>query len=227
MSLALAHETEHRSLSVLIVEDHRLVGEGLEVALRLDGFAPILSACESAEAVIEEGRRLAPDLVILDLQLATSATDAPSSVRWWRWAPRSRADRRNRPHPDRHVPGSGSDRRGQQGRVFYRAARAGPAGCSRRLGDPVTDAPSSSRSCAGACGATRQDRPVCGPEPPGAEVLGMIVEGMSAREMASESYVSVATVRTQIRSILQKLGVNSQLEAAAIARASGWQPPGR
>ena len=70
MSLALAHETEHRSLSVLIVEDHRLVGEGLEVALRLDGFAPILSACESAEAVIEEGRRLAPDLVILDLQLA-------------------------------------------------------------------------------------------------------------------------------------------------------------
>lgn len=55
----------------------------------------------------------------------------------------------------------------------------------------------------------------------------MIVEGMSAREMASESYVSVATVRTQIRSILQKLGVNSQLEAAAIARASGWQPPGR
>ena len=56
------------------------------------------------------------------------------------------------------------------------------------------------------------------------QVLGMIVNGMSARDMASESYVSVATVRTQIRSLLQRLGVNSQLEAAAMARAWGWQP---
>jgi DNA-binding NarL/FixJ family response regulator len=56
------------------------------------------------------------------------------------------------------------------------------------------------------------------------EVLGMMVEGMSACEMARESYVSLATVRTQIRSILQKLSVNSQLEAAALAWAWGWQP---
>ena len=55
----------------------------------------------------------------------------------------------------------------------------------------------------------------------------MILEGLSAQEMARESYVSLATIRTQIRSIFLKLGVNSQLEAAAMARAMGWQAPGR
>lgn len=54
------------------------------------------------------------------------------------------------------------------------------------------------------------------------EVLIMICEGLSATEIADESYVSVATVRSQIRSILLKLGVRSQLAAAAKARQSGW-----
>ncbi len=55
-----------------------------------------------------------------------------------------------------------------------------------------------------------------------AEVLMMICQGLSAAEIAEESYVSVATVRSQIRSILMKLGVRSQLAAAAKARQSGW-----
>lgn len=55
-----------------------------------------------------------------------------------------------------------------------------------------------------------------------AEVLRMICDGLSATEIADESYVSLATVRSQIRSILMKLGVRSQLAAAAEARQSGW-----
>lgn len=55
-----------------------------------------------------------------------------------------------------------------------------------------------------------------------AEVLQMICDGLSAAEIAEESYVSLATVRSQIRSILMKLGVRSQLAAAAEARQSGW-----
>lgn len=54
------------------------------------------------------------------------------------------------------------------------------------------------------------------------EVLVMVCEGLSAAEIADESFVSVATVRSQIRSILMKLGVRSQLAAAAKARQSGW-----
>ena len=48
-------------------------------------------------------------------------------------------------------------------------------------------------------------------------VLGALTDGLSAEQIAEENYVSVATVRSQIRAVLQKLGVRSQLAAVAIA----------
>lgn len=55
-------------------------------------------------------------------------------------------------------------------------------------------------------------------------VLAMLIEGRPAARIAESSYVSVSTVRSQIRSILTKLGVNSQLEAVSMAVKSGWAP---
>jgi two-component system, NarL family, nitrate/nitrite response regulator NarL len=57
------------------------------------------------------------------------------------------------------------------------------------------------------------------------QVLGALMKGKSADTIAEESVVSVATIRTQIRSILAKLGVNSQLAAVARAQEVRWQPP--
>lgn len=53
-------------------------------------------------------------------------------------------------------------------------------------------------------------------------VLGELMEGRGAEMIARQASVSVSTVRSQIKSILQKLGVNSQLAAAALARRAGW-----
>ena len=53
------------------------------------------------------------------------------------------------------------------------------------------------------------------------EVLGALIEGMSAETIASEQFVSFGTVRSHIRSILRKLGVPSQLAAVAAARRAG------
>jgi DNA-binding NarL/FixJ family response regulator len=55
------------------------------------------------------------------------------------------------------------------------------------------------------------------------EVLARMMEGYSAATIAEESFVSLATVRTQIRSILQKLDATSQLEAVAAAYRAGWR----
>jgi DNA-binding NarL/FixJ family response regulator len=52
------------------------------------------------------------------------------------------------------------------------------------------------------------------------EVLDMIVEGHRAEQIARQFVVSVATVRTQIRAILAKLEVSSQLEAVALVVGS-------
>jgi DNA-binding NarL/FixJ family response regulator len=50
------------------------------------------------------------------------------------------------------------------------------------------------------------------------EVLDGLVAGKRAAAIAEESVVSLATVRAQIRAILAKLGVSSQLEAVALVR---------
>ncbi|MDQ3763846.1 MAG: response regulator transcription factor [Actinomycetota bacterium] len=50
------------------------------------------------------------------------------------------------------------------------------------------------------------------------EILDCLVGGLRAGTIAEKFTVSVATVRTQIRSILAKLEVSSQLEAVALAK---------
>jgi DNA-binding NarL/FixJ family response regulator len=59
-------------------------------------------------------------------------------------------------------------------------------------------------------------------------VLAELIEGHCAEEIARAAFVSISTVRSQIKSILQKLGVSSQLAAVALARKAGWsleKPP--
>jgi PAS domain S-box-containing protein len=53
------------------------------------------------------------------------------------------------------------------------------------------------------------------------EVLRLLSEGRSAKEIGQELYLSQATVRNHIRSLLQALGAHSQLEALAKARELG------
>jgi two-component system nitrate/nitrite response regulator NarL len=54
------------------------------------------------------------------------------------------------------------------------------------------------------------------------EVLSALMRGAKARDICVQSFVSMPTVRSQIRSILTKLGVTSQLAAVALAYQSGW-----
>jgi len=55
-------------------------------------------------------------------------------------------------------------------------------------------------------------------------VLGALMDGASAEEIAKSSFVSLATVRSQIRSILEKLSVHSQVAAVALAHRLRWDP---
>ncbi len=48
------------------------------------------------------------------------------------------------------------------------------------------------------------------------EILQLLAAGQRAPTIAAHSVVSAATVRAQIRAVLTKLGVHSQLEAVAL-----------
>ena len=53
-------------------------------------------------------------------------------------------------------------------------------------------------------------------------ILRDIYDGLGAAQIADESFVSINTVRSQIRSILEKLNVGSQVGAVALARKNRW-----
>jgi DNA-binding NarL/FixJ family response regulator len=54
------------------------------------------------------------------------------------------------------------------------------------------------------------------------EVIGKLISGRCPAQIAREDFVAEGTVRSQIKSILAKLEVNSQLGAVAVARVAGW-----
>lgn len=56
------------------------------------------------------------------------------------------------------------------------------------------------------------------------QVLRQLMAGLAPAEIARRGYVAEATVRTQVRAILTKLGVGSQLAAVAVAYQAGWTP---
>lgn len=53
-------------------------------------------------------------------------------------------------------------------------------------------------------------------------VLTHLMDGRSAADIAADRFVSMPTVRTQIKAVLSKLGVTSQLEAVALANRHGF-----
>ncbi len=58
-----------------------------------------------------------------------------------------------------------------------------------------------------------------------AEVLGLLMGGHQVSEIARTRFVSESTVRTQVKSILAKLQVSSQLTAVGLAHQVGWKAP--
>jgi len=68
----------------------------------------------------------------------------------------------------------------------------------------------------------RQRAPFALLTPRESEVLTLMCRGSGPQDIARDTFVSLATARSHIRSILLKLGVHSQLAAAAKAYSSGW-----
>ncbi|MDM5337550.1 response regulator transcription factor [Fictibacillus enclensis] len=54
------------------------------------------------------------------------------------------------------------------------------------------------------------------------EVLRLVAEGKTAREISNELFLSAGTVRNYISEILAKLQVKSRIEAITLAEEKGW-----
>ena len=219
--------TRHR---VLIVEDHDLLAQSVGMALESEGFDVAVSELGSLEGVLSEAAAQRPEVVLLDLDLGGAIGDGLGLV-----APLTRAGARVLV-----VTGSSEQHRHglclEQGaagvldkRASFEALLAGVLLVAEGA-SPTDEA--RRHALLGAVRAWRSEsarrfEPFERLTPRERQVLGCLVEGMSAEAIARGWDVSEATVRTQIRGVLTKLGVSSQLSAVAAARAAGWSPDQR
>jgi len=210
---------------LLIVDDHELLAASLSWALRLEGFDVTVVSPSTADEVLDAASRLAPDVVLLDLELGHPIGSAVPLI----------APLRERGVLVVIVTGATDRVR------LAECVEAGAAGLLEKsasferlvesvrevaqLGTLIT--PHRRTDLLMELRAQRAERqrrlePFTRLTPREQEVLRALMDGQSAETIAKGSYVSLATVRSQIRAVLQKLAVNSQLAAVAMARREGW-----
>lgn len=211
---------------VLIVDDHPLVSIGLQLALRARGWEVETIAGPTGDAVVGLAGSFQPGCVLLDLNLGVAGSG------------------RDLVAPLRNAGAAVVMLTAETDRFALAACvEAGAGGWIGKhafLDDIVTSIEDvlAGRPLIGK--ATREslldelraqraslDRASSPFEQLTAReerVLASLVDGLSAEEIAEEHFVALTTIRSQIRGILQKLGVRSQLAAVAMANRACWTP---
>jgi NarL family two-component system response regulator LiaR len=215
-------------ISVLIVDDHAVVREGLRTFLALqDGIDVVGEAADGREALDAEVR-LSPDVILMDLVMPV--LDGVEAMR-------ALHERGSRSHvivltsfldDERLLP---AIRAGAAGYLLKdvepaelaRAVR--DAGGERATIDPTVAArllralsdPAATPAAAGGTAAadvaalTRRER----------QVLCLIAAGRSNKRIALELGIAEKTVKTHVGHVLAKLGVSDRTQAALVAIRAG------
>ena len=199
-------------IRIMIVEDHAVVRQGLVALLRtVPEFAIVAEAADGHEA-IELFRRHQPDVTLMDLRLPRmNGVEAIAAIRVD--FPQARIIVLTTFDGDEDI---------------YRALQAGARGYLLKgmTGDELMEAIRSvygGKSRIPASVAERLAERMSAPSLTGreTEVLQLIVGGNSNKEIAAALYISEATVKTHINSLLSKLGVSDRTQAATTALQRG------
>jgi DNA-binding NarL/FixJ family response regulator len=215
------------SLSLLVVDDHAGVANALAELLRAAGCAPVRVA-DSIAPALAAARRERIDVATIDLDLGgEDGLDLLVQLK----------------HEHPHLPLLVLSATATPPAVVA-ALRAGAAGFV-----PKTSSSEDLMAAIAAADAGHTWLPVAligpvvallrEPEPPSEwellvgtlsqrerEVLELMVEGRSRKEIGAELAISINTVRSHVKSILAKLGVHASLEAVSLALRAGMRPEG-
>lgn len=215
----------------VIVEDHALFAEAMEIALSMEGYdvrrVPVPETPVTAQQMVAAVLRHQPRIVLLDLDLG-SFGDGSRLIN-----PIARGGANV-------VVVTASLDQARWGECVYQGARKTMAktrplneilAVVRRLsqGLPVMDVEERETLLARwqeqRRGTQEHRQRLERLTPRERQVLGLLMEGLQVKEIARARVVSEATVRTQVKAILAKLEVSSQISAVGLARSAGWDPP--
>jgi DNA-binding NarL/FixJ family response regulator len=208
--------------TVLIGDDHQVVLEGLRRILDRAGFQ-IVGEVSDGRALVEAAARLRPDVVVADITMPLlNGVEAARQIR--------ACNRKVKivfltMHPEPmyaiaaiRAGGSGSgyvlkDSAGKELIAAIQEALRGRTYVTRSLAEPVMEALGSHRRRVG-----DESRRLT---PRQREVLQLLAEGRSDKQLAAALRISVRTVEFHKSSIKQKLGLQSIAELARYAAKVG------
>lgn len=208
-----------RPLRLLLVDDHRMLREGLRRSMELYGFDVVGEGCDGEEGV-RLAQALRPDVVLMDVTMPVlDGVEAARRVR--ASCPEVQVVMLTM-HADRDV--------------LAKAIRVGAAGylvkdCST---DEVADAVRAASNGEGSVSpefarSMLREAKYPLPDKPGEaiiskreeEVLQNIADGLSTTEVAAKLYISVKTVKNHLASIYQKLDTADRTQAVVRAVRMG------
>lgn len=207
------------TIRILLVDDHAVVRQGLRMFLGLDPDLEIVGEATDGNDALHKVRALSPDVVLMDLLMPVmDGVTAIGAVK--AEFPDVEIIALTSVLEDELVVGAvqagaiGYLMKDTQADELCRAIKAAAAG-------KVQLAPEA---------AARLVREVRAPERPDSlteretEVLALLADGQSNKQIASALFIGEKTVKTHVSNILTKLGVPSRTAAALHAVRTGMVP---
>jgi DNA-binding NarL/FixJ family response regulator len=202
--------------TVLLVDDHELIRQGLARAFERDADMTVVGQASTVAEGVSAWKELAPDVVVTDLQMPDGhGLDLVRAIR-------AQSDATGVVVLTMHA---GDDQ-------IFAAMEAGASafvGKDTRATEVVSAAKHAAVAprtflCAGLSQAVM--RRATSPAPPKlsgreAEVLDLLADGLGTSEIASSLYMSESTAKTHITHIYQKLGAANRAQALVTAMRMG------
>ena len=214
-------------ISVLIVDDQRLVRSGFAVILGTEPGITVVGEAADGEEAVTLARRLAPSVVLLDIRMPNM--DGLTAARHILAETPSRVLILTTFDSDEYV--YAALRAGASGFLLKDAPAEQLVGAVRSVaaGDALIDPSITRRLITQFVLAARPDTVdpprLAALTPRERDVLRLVAQGLSNAEIATELVVEESTVKTHVGRILMKLDLRDRVQAVVLAYESGFVAP--
>ncbi|MBM4589574.1 response regulator [Rhodococcus hoagii] len=198
-------------ISVLLVDDHLVVRAGLRALLDSQPDITVIGEADTGEDAVAMAAARSPDVVMMDLALGTGI-DGVEAIR------RIRAARPEQPVLVFTTYDTDADvvRALDAGAIGYLLKDSAPQDIFGAIRDAVAGRSVLSPPVASRV-LDRMRRPDQALTAREAELLSLLAEGLTNKELGKRLFISEATVKTHLAHIYAKLGVDSRAAAVSIA----------